>query len=391
METFHAVITPQLLQDALLLKREMVVKKLDLMFDGKVMELCLRTRYPKEVAIFVTACLAQRGELEHGAGERCLFVRDKETWTKLCGTTNDGILVALPELDVEGDRSELLRLARAGNNSVIYALTNPRADLADVVDLIEPSQYDVQELLRKHSFPPSEVARLAMQSNGNIHLLTQLLSDTSERRKWATGDQGYQLRCLALLGGWREGFESDQSALSELLGTPYEVWVQNLYPFTRGVEPPVLLEGKAFRPVSRYETWQQLGHYLMDADLERFSTAAKRILSENDTTLDIPKEERATAIFHDKTPAYSAALRKGIAETLALLGGQGRNLTCSPTLPAQTADHVVYSLLNNAEWKTWASLSDVMPLLAEASPSAFLDAVMAALKNPTSSPLKAVF
>jgi hypothetical protein len=47
--------------------------------------------------------------------------------------------------------------------------------------------------------------------------------------------------------------------------------------------------------------------------------------------------------------------------------------------------------LNKAQWNVWASLSDVLPLLAEASPRTFLEAVEAALKDPPASPLKAVF
>lgn len=384
-------MTPQLLQDALLLKRDHAIAKVNAVFDGQIQELCLRTRYPKEMTTFIAACLVQRGELERGAGERCLFVRDRETWIKLCGSSSSCILVAQPELDFESARNELLQLARVGHNAVIFALTTPRADLSEVADLFEPSQHEVLELLKRHNFSPADADRLAKRSNGNIHLLTQLLSGTSERKKWATGNDGYQLRCLALVGGWNDGSECDQSALSELLGQPYEGWIQRLYPLTHEVEPPVLLEGKAFRPVSRYETWQQLGHYLTDADLERFGTVAIRVLSESDATLELPKEERTTAIFHDKKPSYSPSLRKGIAETLALLGGQGKSLKCSPTLPAQTADHVVYSLLNKAQWNIWASLSDVMQLLAEASPSTFLDAVEAALKDHPSSHLKLVF
>ena len=391
METANSTLTPQLLQDALLLKRDPAIAKVNAVFNGQIQELCLRTRYPKEMTAFIAACLSQRGELEKGAGERCLFVRDRESWTKLCGSSSNCILVAQPELDFESARNELLQQARGGHNAVIFALTDPRPDLPEVVDLIEPSRHEVLELLKKHNYPPADADRLAKRSNGNIHLLTQLLSGTSERRKWATGQDGYQIRCLALVGGWNDGSECDQLALSELLGQPYAGWVQRLYPLTHEMEPPVLLEGKAFRPVSRYETWQQLGHYLTDADLERFGTAATRVLSESDATLDLPKEERATASFRKQKPTCSPALRKGIAETLALLGGQGKSLKCSPTLPAQTADHVVYSLLGKAQWNIWASLSDVMPLLAEASPSTFLGAVETVLKDPPASPLKAVF
>lgn len=384
-------MTPQMLQDALLLKRDAVVEKVNAVFDGRLAELCLRTRYPKEMPAFIAACLAQRGELDKGAGARCLFVRDRETWNKLCASSTGCILIAHSELDFESTRNELLQMARVSHNAVIFALTNPRADISAIVDMVEPNQYEVLELLKKHNYPPADAQRLATRSNGNIHLLTQLLSGSNERREWSTGKDGYHIRCLALLGGWNDASALDQAVLSELLGQPYEGWVQHLYPLTREVEPPILLDGKVFRPVSRYETWQQLGHYLTDGDLERFRAVATKILGEIDATLEIPKTERVVSLFYENKPSYSSLLRKGIAETLALLGGQGTSLKCSVTLPAYTADHVVFTLLNNAHWQLWASLSDVLPLLAEASPGIFLDAVEVVLKDPPSSPLKHVF
>lgn len=391
METAHPAITTQLLQDALLLKREIAIEKVSLILDGRLQELCLRTRYPKEMNSFIAACLAKRGELESGVGERCLFVRDSDTWSKLCNESSGCVLIAQPELDFESSRSELLQMARYSRNSVIFTMTNPRMDFPEIVDLIEPSRHDVLELLRKHGLPPADAERFAKRSNGNIHLLTQLLSGTSERRSWATGKDGYEIRCLALLGGWNDGNECDRKAVSLIIGQPYESWVQRLYPLTCEGEPPVLLEGKAFRPVSRYETWQQLGQYLTDTDLERFRISAIEILGENDPSLELPKEERAAAIFREKEPKMSPALIKGVAETLALLGGQGKNLNCSATLAAQTAESVVYSLLSKAQWQTWASLSGVMTFLAEAAPSAFLEAVDTSLRSSAESQLRFVF
>jgi hypothetical protein len=360
-------------------------------FDGKIPELCMRTRYPKEMQTFIAACLAQRGELETGVGQRCLFIRDLETWTKLCRSSTGSILIAQPELDYEGARNELLQLARQGQHSVIFALTNPRADITEIVDLFEPNRHDVLDVLKKHKYSSVDAENFARRSNGNIYILSQLLTGTTERRVWATGAEGCEFRFLALVGGWNDDSEFDQLALSELLNQSYDDWVRRLYPHTREAEPPILLEGKSFRPISRYETWQQLGHYLTDADLDRFGSVAIKTLSVTEAVLELPQKERATAIFKEKSESYSVALRKGIAETLALLGGQGKTLNCTPTVPAYTADHVVRSLLNGASWQVWASLSDVMQLLAEASPRAFLEALEVALKDPASGPLKEVF
>ena len=207
METAIRPLNPQLLQDIFLLKRERVAAKVNAAFEGVIKELCLRTRYPRQVAGFISACLAQRGELETGAGARCYFVRDREAWQTLCDSKHgtNQILVADPELDFEGARSELLLQARACDHSVIFSSANPRSDISEVVTLNEPTEFDVRELLRKHQFPSARADQLAKRSNGNIYLLTRLLTGTSDKPEWASDDAGYYFRCLVLIGGWNDG------------------------------------------------------------------------------------------------------------------------------------------------------------------------------------------
>jgi hypothetical protein len=393
METTIRALNPMLLQDIFLLKRERAVAKVNAVFDGVIKELCLRTRYPRQVAGFISACLAQRGELESGAGARSFFIRDRATWQTLCDLEHgtNRILIADPELDFDAARSELLPAARACEHAVIYSLANPRPDSPEVVTLNEPTEFDVRELLRKHQFPSARADQLAKRSNGNIYLLTRLLTGTSDRPDWASGDAGYYFRCLALIGGWSDSSDLDRSALTEILGEPYETWVQRLYPITKREEPPVLLDGTSFRPISRYDTWQQLGSFLTDSDLHRFERVAEKVLGELSAELDLPKAERQLAIFRSKRETYSTAFREGIAETLALLGGQGKTLPCSPNLASNVAIRVVSSLLGDGDWKRWASTSSVMPQLAEAAPTAFLDAVDKALAKVDTAPLKDVF
>jgi len=393
METAIATLKSELLRDIFLLKRDNAVAKVNAVFEGTIKELCLRTRYPKQVAGFISACLVQRDELETGAGSRCFFVHDRATWQTLCSTENNAnqILIADPELGLDSARSELLPPARARGHGVIYSMANPRPDASEVITLNEPSEFDVRELLKKHDFASAEADRLSKRSNGNVYLLTRLLTDTNDRPAWATDDSGYHFRSLALIGGWNDASELDRTVLTEILGEPYETWVQRLYPLTKKEEPPVLLDGNMFRPVSRYESWQQLGRFLTDADLNRFKTAAEKILGETSPDLDLPKHERQLAVFRKTRETYSHALKAGVAETLALLGGQGNNLPCSPNLATNIADRVVASLLGNGDWKRWASLSSLLPQLAESAPTEFLNAVDGALANIDTGPLKELF
>jgi hypothetical protein len=393
MEGRTAISTSTALQELFLLGRDAAVAKVNAVFDDQLKELCLKTRFPREVNAFVTACLVRRGELERGAGSRCFFIRDRQNWQKISETQAvPSILIADPALDFETHRSELLKQARLKDHGVIYGLTSPRPDIGEIVDLRQPHDYEVEEVLKRH-FSPAKAKRLAVDSSGNIYLLSQLLSGTTERRKWASADIGPRLRHLALLGGWNDTSARDKASVAKTVGEPYDTWVSAFYPFTRQEEPPIVLEGSTFRAVSRYELWQQLGPYLSDADLQRFAEIAMEILCETEPRLELPKGQRQYAAFRPEAAKEmcSSTLRRATAETLALLAGQNQALVTSAGLATYVAENTVQSLLAEADWKRWASLSGLLSLVAEAAPDAFLSAIDHALNAGEENPVRQLF
>jgi hypothetical protein len=377
MESISPEVSSALLGDLYLLNRGAALEQVDKLFDGKLTELCIQTRHPKQLAPFIAACLARRGELETGAGARCYFIRDRETWEEMCSVNQPGgqILVAEPELDFAGMRGELLPSARQRAHSVIYSLANPRPDTADLVVLGEPKDYEVREVLERHGFTRQQAEKMAKQSNGNVYLLTRLLTGTAARPAWLTGASDYPLRSLALLGSWDEASVADQGAVAKIVDEPYETWASRIYPLARQNDPPLVLEGRIFRPVSRYENWQLLCPLLTDADLQRFANVAKEVLGQDESEEDLKGESFLLPKEEAPPPRYSEGLRKEIAETLALLAAQGGSLQCSPNLSKSLVDDVVRTLLDGQDWMRWASISRILPRLAEASPTCFLSAL----------------
>jgi hypothetical protein len=393
MDTASQRLDPALAQDLFLLGRDAAIAAVNRVFSGEYDELCLRTRFPRELDSFIGAILRQRNELETGIGQLCLFVDDRDTWVRLCETEPARrILIAGPELDFEVHRTELMQAARMRKHGAIYAATTPRPDVPHIADLNQPQTYQVQEILVKHRYSEAEAAQFAQRSNGNVYLLAKLLTHTAERRKWSNVEIGYQLRHLALLGGWNEQSIEDCAAISEITDEPYDGWSKILHPLTIDQEPPVLAEGSVFRPVARYETWQQLSPYLRDADLMRFQKLATKVLGQIDPRLDLPSDRRSFAILPLDAPRITTGLfRKGLAESLALLAGQKHALKTSAGAAEHVADSVVSDLLDTADWKRWATLSRNMPLLAEAAPNVFLAALDRTLSLERDNPIQRCF
>ena len=107
-----------------------------------------------------------------------------------------------------------------------------------------------------------------------------------------------------------------------------------------------------------------------------------KVLSECDPKFGLPKEERYLAEIRDKVKQYSPELRRGLAESLALLGVQDSVLNrCSLSIRQSIAHLSVRDVLETADWPLWGSLDGLLPVLAEASPNEFLKAVENALQQ----------
>ncbi|MCI5220361.1 MAG: hypothetical protein D3914_14500, partial [Candidatus Electrothrix sp. LOE2] len=102
---------------------------------------------------------------------------------------------------------------------------------------------------------------------------------------------------------------------------------------------------------------------------------------ERDPAFELPKEDRCAASIYGKTPQWSPALKKGLAEGLALLGSHPKVLSnCSQDKAELTAVLAVRDIFADADWVLWGSLNNLLPVLAEAAPTEFLNAVENALQ-----------
>jgi hypothetical protein len=80
---------------------------------------------------------------------------------------------------------------------------------------------------------------------------------------------------------------------------------------------------------------------------------------------------------------YSDSLRRGLAENLSLGAGLASEGVIADEHDSSHARRIVSRLLPAAsDWKRWASIGSFLPLLAEAAPGEFLDAIAQDLKSP---------
>jgi len=208
---------------------------------------------------------------------------------------------------------------------------------------------------------------------------------------WSSHRFATDLALATLAGSWNEENSADRAFVEGLTTQGYATWIAKLREILLLPNSPVSLRNGTWEILERSNLWEVLGSRIFDQHLDSFLQLAVDVLAEIDPAFDLPVEERYAAAIHNKVLKASRALRKGIAEGLALIGARSSALiNCSTGRAERTAVLALRQLFANADWKLWGSLNTLLPPLAETSPSEFLAAVEHSL-NENSTPFDSLF
>lgn len=375
---------PPLTPDLFLVNRDEATAKLKEVFDGTTMQLRLTTHYPDQVVNFVSAYLASLDdESRVDAMGRCLIVLDIDSWNTICSWYKNLILIADATLDLSGTTgTKLIQKARRAGHAVIFGAPHGGIPDPTSVPLPMPRSHQVQAALEKAGYTEERARTLAKRSSGNLVSLLRLLQNLSTMPEWAERSDAAELAIAMILGSWSEESDEDRAVVEIVSGKGYGEWIGKMREIALRPATPLIHRDGIWRFISRYEGWHALGPRIFDGHLERFKHVAVAVLREKDPQFELPSEERYAASIQGKVLSHSRTLRTGLAETLALLGSHHKALTsCSLGKAEAVATMTVREILANADWVLWASLNDLLPLLAEAAPGEFLDAVEKALQR----------
>jgi hypothetical protein len=386
---------PSLTPAVFVANREAACAKLREVFAGdSLQQLKIETHFPDQVPDFVSAYVSDMAnDLRIETVARCLVISGPDAWNALCALRDRHVLVADLDLDANEALSEqLLQKARNAGHVVIYGGLPGGMPHPNHVSLPNPRSYQVSEALMSAGYPAERARVLAQKSDGNLRTLLRCLQNLSLMPEWALSTPAAELAIAELLGGWQESSDADRVVVEKLSGKGYGEWIGAMRELVRRPGTPLTVRDGQWRVGSRYEAWYALGPRLFDEHLDRLREAAILVLREQDPKFELEADERYLARIRGKVPAYSTSLRRGLAESLALVGSHARALTsCSQGKAETVAVLTVHEILTGADWTLWASLNDVLPLLAEAAPTEFLDIVEKALIEDDPSPIVGLF
>ncbi len=178
-----------------------------------------------------------------------------------------------------------------------------------------------------------------------------------------------EVACLSLIGRWDDREPNDREIIKRTIGINNSAFL-DFVSYSKEINSPLSLNNFQWQLSRTNNVLELFCKYNNSELLSNFKETAIEVLSEFDPKFELEKDKRFMASVIGKNCKYSKNLRFGISETLVwlsinkekLLGEQNQFLV----------DNVVYQVLNNSNWRLWASLNELLPTLAEASPDSFL-------------------
>lgn len=370
-EGWSAATAPTLPPAAVLAGRDSVVEDLRKMLAAGGQLITVAGPSREDALALVAALATAEADADGGALlTRVAFVDSVETWRRLREHPRPLVLVPL-NADVAAAMD-----SRSAHHLVVPVLGDDGDLVLPPIDAqVAGGALQTAGLPEERATEVGELARLSLlAARRRIAVKREL-----HRPAWAEAPVERIVRRVILLGRFSEEKEGDRMVVGDALGD-FESVVEELTGYTVVEDPLVTRLGATLAVVSPFDAWLLVRSHMRRDDLEGFHRAAVTVLTEINPAYELDRSERWLAGVRGKVRIYSGDLRQGIAATLALLGGHGEiTIPATSTTAAGWAGWIAREILARANadatGQLWASLDDVLSLLAEAAPDEFVNAV----------------
>jgi excisionase family DNA binding protein len=331
----------------------------------------------REDALAFCAATIERLSGEGKFPQPPLLVSSADVWHRVCGQS--GSMTLLPLFD-DPD----IAAATEGGHHVILALGWEPTVFGDHIELPRPDRSAASTALEAAGLDSDRAYSLSAQARRSMPALVRSLSRDPQfaRPGWSEPPDSATIAPLVLLGSWADS-EQDIAAVRAIARKSWEEIERILLRWRASEDPPFANPGSQWHLASGEQVFLILHEALTHGDLAEWRRLAIDVLGEIDPRARLVGEDRILFGLAERPQTHSDVLRSGIAQGAALLGNSGEVRLADGETGSEHARALVTAVLAAAneapDVDLWASLSSQLPLLAEAAPEAFLDAVHADL------------
>lgn len=339
----------------------------------------LSSESPLESAVFVAAVLQSLPEEEGEAWlARAVVAETQEAW-RVLARYEEPLLIVLRVGDLTGAG----QLRRVGHR-VIVPLGRDTGPSDKGIILSRPGRESFSNALQSIGLGKSRAKSVTRECGRSLLVLQRRfgVAEALARPPWSRVETAATLAPCLLAGSWSEEREGDREVLSRLAGKPYEEFARELGRWVHEPDAPFRRVGPVWRLTAPLDAWLLLARHVNRDHLAVYRSVVFDVLGALDPSFDLPADKRWAASIHGKSAPYSGWLREHLAEGLVLLGIYGKQAAATtPGRPEDWVSTVVAELLRDICGVRWASIQDLLPLLAEAAPESVISSIEAALEG----------
>lgn len=340
----------------------------------------------EESLAFIIACFKDNPAVEEDFFSRSIIIDNLETFRKL--STQDKPLILIPRFEDNG----IINRALIKGHTIIVPLGADSSEIwKDKIPLSLIDKDSFVSALEKTGMKKEFAERYSRESARNLTILRRQLEFNRTIPKWAMAENVLDIIPALLVGRWDEEFESDKRIVSKMANDSYENYAKKLTKWVYTQDSPIIKIGSTWRLTSPFDTWTNASKYINKADFAKLHKILIEVLTEIDPAFELPVEQRYMASLYGKKRLFSSWIREGLIQSLILTSIFGDKLRLDLPLNADIwVDKIVKELLNSKNLELWKSFQGILPLIAEASPTEFLNAIEEKI-NIEKSPVLSLF
>jgi hypothetical protein len=335
--------------------------------------LSLQGDSPIEVCAFLAAVVQQLEVVERTNVLSHVVVIDCVTsWQSLIASTDPLILVPVME-EPEG-----IGQALQNGHHVFIPSGRISSTCHDLLPQIVRGA--AGQALKDMGFSEEEASHLAAIARRSLSALRRKLAvaQNIQQPAWAKPEEAWMLLAPLLASAWDDNCDADRKALENLSGIPYRDLQTRLTGWINKSDAPIRRTGNIWMIANQEDAWRLIARYLTSDNLAIFKKVALEVLGEINPKFELPSEEHLRAAIYGKVFSHSEYLRNGISETLGLMASLSAEISFTVNQSGEdVVNQIVWELMETVQNNSllWASISDKLPLLAEAAPEILLKAI----------------
>ena len=366
-DEFSTRFAPTLTEDVLLAGREAQETELFQRLSEGSSRLEFAADSADEVIAFVVAAIRRAPPETRAFLEARAMVIDSVEAARHLALRNG--LIFLPKGQA---RQHVGLLAQAGP-TVISAGANEQRSQHNV--LARPTISQLAKAFVSMGIAESEGYDWARRCGRSLAVLArQRPSGTAEPPEWLQASDALIPALLA--GAWKPSVQADIEVLKTLGGkATYEEVEAPLRGLTKLKDPPIDRVDDVWAMRASVDAFVHLGHLIGGEHLARFSEQAKVVFS---LVIEPPKADEVFSLTPTQRDAHSRWLREGLMTTLLHMAAlhEKAGFVVTGSSPQRFVDEIVRGLPNlSTDHRLLESLGDHLPLLAEAAPIPFFEAL----------------